>query len=145
MRNLFAIFLAILPPTASADTVLAGRTMRAHSVLTEADLKLTSGDVPGTYISVDELVGMETRVVLYAGRPIRIEDVGPPALVDRNQVVILVYNTGGLQIATEGRSLSRGGLGDRIRVINLSSRSTITGTVRPDGSVTVSPPQIPGS
>ncbi|MDA5095093.1 flagellar basal body P-ring formation chaperone FlgA [Aliiroseovarius sp. KMU-50] len=145
MKYLFAIFLAILTPPAHADTVLAGRTMRAHSVLTEADLKLSPGDVPGSYISVDELVGMETRVVLYAGRPIRIGDVGPPALIDRNQIVRLLYNTGGLQIAAEGRSLSRGGVGDRIRVMNLSSRSTITGTVRPDGSVTVAPPQIPGS
>ncbi|WP_424943765.1 flagellar basal body P-ring formation chaperone FlgA [Aliiroseovarius crassostreae] len=143
-RSLF-IFLTFIPGVALADTVLAARTMRPHSVLTTADLKISSGDIPGTYASIQDIVGQETRVVLYAGRPIRIEDVGPPALVDRNQIVTLMYDNGGLQIATEGRSLARGGVGDRVRVMNLSSRSTVTGTVLADGTINVAPPTLPGS
>lgn len=139
--------LALLATThfASADIVLAAKTMRAHTLLTESDLKVSDGDLPGTYIAIEDLIGQETRVVLYAGRPIRIDDIGPPALVDRNQIVVLLYTIGGLTIATEGRSMARGGLGDRIRVMNLSSRSTVNGTIQANGSVSVAPPQIPGS
>ncbi len=145
MWRLVLIAASLLATSAQADIVLAARTMRAHSVLTESDLKVTSGDIPGTYVAIAELIGQESRVVLYAGRPIRIDDVGPPALVDRNQIVALVYNTGGLRILAEGRSLARGGVGDRVRVMNLSSRSTITGTIQADGSISVSPPRFSGS
>lgn len=143
-RSLF-ISITLIPSIALADTVLAARTMRPNSVLTTADLKTSPGDIPGTFTSIQDLVGQETRVVLYAGRPIRIEDVGPAALVDRNQIVILMYDIGGLQIATEGRSLARGGVGERVRVMNVSSRSTVTGTVLSDGTINVAPPKIPGS
>lgn len=145
MGRFILIFAILCATTAQADVVLAARTMRAHSILTESDLKLSPGEVPGTYIALEELIGQEARVVLYAGRPIRLNDVGPPALVDRNQIVALIYHTGGLRIMAEGRSLARGGAGDRIRVMNLSSRSTITGTIQTDGSISVAPPQFPGS
>lgn len=144
MRVLSLLF-AIMATTAQSEVILAARTIRAHSVLTESDLKVSPGDIVGTYVAVDELIGQETRVVLYAGRPIRINDIGPPALVDRNQIVMLIYHVGGLEIVAEGRSLARGGVGDRIRVMNLTSRATVTGTVQPDGAVSVAPPKFRGS
>lgn len=144
LRMAFLLFL-LAPVMAHADIVLAAKTMRAHSLLTVNDLKISQGELAGTYFAVEDLIGQETRVVLYAGRPIKIDDVGPPALVDRNQIVVLIYTTGGLSMATEGRAMARGGLGDRIRVMNLSSRSTVNGTILADGSVSVAPPQIPGS
>jgi flagella basal body P-ring formation protein FlgA len=60
-------------------------------------------------------------------------------LVDRNQIVTLVYNLGGLEITTEGRALDRGGLGDVVGVMNLSSRKTVTGQLAEDGFVYVGP------
>ena len=35
------------------------------------------------------------------------------------------------------RALARGGGGDRIRVMNIASRSTVSGVIAPDGTVTV--------
>jgi len=81
---------------------------------------------------------MEARVALYAGRPIRQGDVGPPAVVDRNQIIPLVYMRSGVMISTEGRALDRAGPGDLIRVMNLSSRSTVTARVGSDGAAYVS-------
>ena len=124
---------------ALADMVVATRTIRANTVLTAQDLKLQSGEAVGVASHPDQLVGQETRVALYAGRPVRLEDVGPPALVERNQVVELVFDHGGLRITTEGRSLSRAGAGERVRVMNLDSRTTVTGRVASDGRVLVSP------
>lgn len=138
-----AVVLAAALPV-WADTVVPTRTIRAQAILTAADVQLIAGDVPGTYVALDEVVGQEARVVLYAGRPIRIEDVGPPAIVERNQIVVLVYARGGLTIATEGRALARAGVGDRLRVMNLGSRATVTGLVLADGTVSVSPPDLPG-
>ncbi|WP_425603396.1 flagellar basal body P-ring formation chaperone FlgA [Ruixingdingia sedimenti] len=129
------VLLAASP--AGADTLVAARTIRAQAILTPADVTVTPAAVPGALAHPDEALGMETRVVLYAGRPIRPEDLGPPAIVDRNQTVPLAYRAGPLTIRAEGRALARGGAGDVIRVMNLASRTTVSGVIRPDGSVAV--------
>jgi flagellar basal body P-ring formation protein FlgA len=53
--------------------------------------------------------------------------------------VPLVFRRGGLEIRAEGRALGRGGEGDSIRIMNLASRSTVTGWVTDSGEVHVTP------
>ena len=133
---LAAAALALAGPVA-AETLVAARTVRAMSVLMPEDLAVSEDAVPGALRHPDEAVGLEARTMLYQGRPIRPADVGPAALVERNALVVLVFRRGGLTITTEGRALGRGGVGDRLRVINLSSRTAVTGTVEADGRVAV--------
>lgn len=137
MRLILCLALLLAPP-AWADTVFAARTIRAQSVLTAQDIALRAIEVAGAVTSPDQVIGKEARVALYAGRPIRPGDVGPPAIVDRNQIVPLVYNSNGLIINAEGRALQRAGAGEYVRVMNLASRSTVMGLVMADGRVAVS-------
>lgn len=132
------LFLASVVP-AGADTLVAARNIRPQAILGADDLALQPGSVPGALQAPEQAIGMEARVALYAGRPIRPGDIGPPAIIDRNQIVPLAYLSGSLAIMTEGRALGRAGAGDAVRVMNLSSRSTVTGRVRPDGTVIVGP------
>lgn len=136
MRAL-AFLLTFFPCIALADTLVATRTIRAQSILLPTDVTAIAGDVPGTLIHPDEAVGLEARVVLYAGRPIRAGDVGPAAIIERNQIVSLIYNRQGLTIITEARALARGGVGDVLRVMNLTSKQTLSGIVSPNGAVHV--------
>lgn len=138
--RLASVFLCIglSAPAGWADTIVAAQTIRAQTVLSPEHLAFKSGNVPGGVDDPSELVGMETRVALYAGRPIRTTDVAPPAIVERNQIVPLVFERNGLRISTEGRSLDRAGPGEIIRVMNLASRSTVTGRVNSDGTILVS-------
>ncbi|MCZ7674946.1 MAG: flagellar basal body P-ring formation chaperone FlgA [Roseovarius sp.] len=136
---LATMVLAVPPAAATADMIVAARTIRAQSVITEQDIAVTDGDAPGVATTPAELIGRETRVALYAGRPIRLGDVGAPALVERNQIVTLVFDHGGLFILAEGRSLSRAGAGERVRAMNLASRNTVPGIVGDDGRIHVSP------
>lgn len=134
----FALFVSVFAMTpVLADTVVATRTIRAHSVLTAQDLAIKPIAMIGTFDDPALLVGMETRTALYAGRPIREGDIGPPAIVDRNQIVTLLYRQGGLTITAEARSLGRGAIGDTLRVLNMSSRMTVEGRIQVDGSVLV--------
>lgn len=132
-----ACWLALPAP---AESLLAARTIRAQSIIGPEDVVQVEAKVPGALIDASDAVGMEARVVLYAGRPIREADVGPPAIVERNRIVPLIYKSGGLTIVAEGRALDRGGVGDRLRVMNQSSRTTVTGVVADDGSVHVGAP-----
>ena len=133
---LLAIVLGIGTP-GLADTLTAARLIRPQSIIGPADLGVLPQDIPGALKGDDDVVGMEARVTLYPGRPILVDHVGPPALIERNQPVVVFFKNGGLTIATDGRALSRGAEGDIVRVMNLSSRNTISGKVERDGSVTV--------
>lgn len=138
MIHLVKIFLlCLLPVSAMADSVVPTRTIRANAIITEADVTLNAVDNPNAFSRALDVVGQEARTTLYAGRPILFDDIGPPAVIDRNQIVMLTYTGSGLTIITEGRSLQRGGIGDRIRIMNLDSRATLFGQVQPDGTVRV--------
>jgi flagella basal body P-ring formation protein FlgA len=122
---------------AHADTLVATRTLRAQAIIAPGDLTLVAADLPGGLSDPALVIGQEARISIYAGRPVRAEDVGPPTVIDRNQIVALSYASGPLAILTEGRALARGGVGDVIRVMNLASRTTVSGRIQPDGSVAV--------
>lgn len=137
MRILAAIAVTAAP--AWGDSLIATRTVRAQSIIAAEDIAMVQADIPGALTGPDLAVGMEARVTLYAGRPLHDADIGPPALVKRNQMVTLVFQTNGLTIHTAGRALERGAEGDLIHVMNLSSHLTIQGLVGPDASVSVGP------
>ena len=120
---------------AEAQSLVPTRTIRATETIAETDLTPGESEVPGALSDPAMAIGQEARVTLYAGRPIRAEDIGPPAIIERNQIVPLAYGSGGLSILTEGRAMARGGAGDVIRVMNLESRTTVTGQIQPDGTV----------
>ena len=128
--------LAALP--AAADTLVATRTIRPQEIIGPADLVLQPIEVAGAVSDPALLVGQEARVALYAGRPVRTTDVGPPAVVERNAIVPLIYNHNGLNIATEGRALDRAGPGEIIRVMNVASRTTVSARIGADGAAYVS-------
>lgn len=129
--------LACLATEAAAETVIATRTIRSQTVIQPGDLTYASGTVVGALDNVDQAIGLETRIALYAGRPVRAGDLGPPALVERNAVVTLVYTKGALRITAEGRALGRGAVGEVIRVMNLDSRNTLTGIIAENGTVLI--------
>ncbi|WP_170507600.1 flagellar basal body P-ring formation chaperone FlgA [Ruegeria arenilitoris] len=137
MRFLVLMLALLVPASVQADIVVPTRTIRAKEIISATDLELKAQQVPGAIITPEFLIGQEARVALYPGRPIREGDVGPPALVDRNDLVVLIFDRTSLSITAEGRALGRGAAGDRIRVMNLSSRTTVTGLIRPDGQIEV--------
>ncbi|MCK4711470.1 MAG: flagellar basal body P-ring formation protein FlgA [Marinosulfonomonas sp.] len=137
MLKYFLITLALLGSAATAETLVATRTIRSHAIITPDDVILKDVVIPGSLTRLEDAVGLEARVVLYAGRPIRPGQIGPAAIIERNQIVMLVYQRGSLRIMADARSLGRAGVGDFVRVMNLNSRTTVTGIVGADGTVTV--------
>jgi flagella basal body P-ring formation protein FlgA len=121
----------------AADTVVASRTIRANTLILPTDVALSTAQLADGFRHAADVIGQEARVVLYAGRPILPGDIGPPAVITRNQIVRIAFQGGGLSIVTEGRALERGAVGDRVRIMNLSSRATLFGQVQEDGSVRV--------
>lgn len=135
-----AIGLILLPLPALADSLVAARTLPARSLIGPDDLMLVPAEISGALTGPDAAIGLETRVAIYAGRPVRAADLGPPALVERNAIVSLIYRTGAMTIRTEGRALARASAGEVVRALNLSSKTTVSGIVGPDGQILVGDP-----
>jgi flagella basal body P-ring formation protein FlgA len=137
MRVLIKIVAVFLAAPAFADIVVPSRTIRATQIITEMDVTLAAGDLESGFARLGDVIGQEARVALYAGRPVLVGDIGPPAVIERNQIVPLIYAASGINISTEGRALERGAVGDRIRVMNLGSRATLFGQILGDGTIEV--------
>lgn len=133
--------LFLMATTSNAD-IVAKRTIRAQAILTEDDLAIRAGASSNAETELLEFVGMETREVLYAGRPISRSQLGEPAIVQRNEIVQMIYLTGSVQIVTEGRALGRAALGETIRVMNLGSRTTVSAQVEGPARVRVGSMEI---
>ncbi len=133
------MILLLLAAPAHAESLVAARTIRALSVVGPEDLVMAAAALPGALTDPAEALGLEARVTIYPGRAIRPGDLGPPATVERNQIVPIAYRMGALAILAEGRALARGGPGEVIRVMNMDSKVTVTGRLGPDGVVNVGP------
>lgn len=134
----FAFIFMVMAGLANAETIVAARTIPARTLISADDLLMRDLVIPGGVDDPLLIIGMEARVALYAGRPIRPGDVGYPAVVDRNEIIMLIYDQGGLIITTEGRALGRAGPGEIIRVMNLSSRHTVSARIGVNGAAYVS-------
>ncbi|TFL18010.1 flagellar basal body P-ring formation chaperone FlgA [Jannaschia formosa] len=135
MRAAFLI-LALAGP-AAAQSVTVAQPVRAGATIPSDLLAFADTDIADGFADPRDLIGMEARVNLYPGRPIRQVEVGAPTVIQRNAVVPLVFTRGGLTITLEGRALQRAGDGESVRVMNLSSRSTVTGIATAAGAVLV--------
>lgn len=131
--------LMLLPAPALADAVIMTRSLPARATVGLADITTVAADIPGAATTADQVVGQALRVAVQAGRPLQVNDLTAPEVILRNQLIRLHYTLGGMMIATEGRALDAGAIGQSVRVMNLSSRGTVQGIVLPDGSVQVVP------
>jgi flagellar basal body P-ring formation protein FlgA len=129
--------LMMFPCMASAESLIAVRTIPAQSIIAADDVSLVDAVMEGAVLTAAAAIGQEARVTIFAGRAVLLADLGAAAVVDRNQLVPLRFQAGALAIMTDGRALERGAEGDVIRIMNLSSRLTVTGRVMADGSVNV--------
>ena len=127
----------MLASPVAAEIVVPARTIPAQALIGPEDLLLRDLDAPGSISDPKLIIGMEARVALFSGRPIRPSDIMLPAVVSRNQIIPLIYSQSGIVISTDGRALDRAGPGEMIRVMNLASRSTVTARIGVDGAAYV--------
>ncbi len=140
MRRVFLLTLLLMAtPTGPvlSETLVATNTIRGATPIRAEDLQIVAEHVPGALRDPSEAIGMEARVNLYPGRAIRPGDLQAPAVIARNDIITLRFMAGGLVILTDGRALDRAATGDRLRVLNLSSRVTVTATATGPGQAQV--------
>ena len=86
-------------------------------------------------VSATAAAGRETTRALPAGAIVRAGDTVTPRMVRRGEPVAITLRSRGLTIATMGRALSTGGLGDLVLVVASATNRTFDATVEGSSAV----------
>ncbi len=125
----------------TVPVVVATRRLALGEVLGPGDVRLTRLRAervrPGMADAMEQVVGQELRRPMGEGQGVALLDLGPPAIVQRNAVVLLELDAPGLQLAAQGRALAPAALGETVRVMNLTSRTVVEGVAVAPGRVRV--------
>ncbi|MGE0410100.1 MAG: flagellar basal body P-ring formation chaperone FlgA [Amphiplicatus sp.] len=122
-----ATILATGYAPAFAEEIVAARNIRAGAMLLAGDIETPKSETALRFAAT--LIGLEAARNIYRGQPIVESDLRSPTLIARNTVVTMEFVKGPMQISTEGRALDQGGMGDRIRVMNLASKRVVSGVI----------------
>ncbi len=96
---------------------------------------------PGVYASrPDEVVGRSLRKNLSQGEPVLLNLISGVPIIERGKSVTIVVYSGGLTVRARGEALENGGLGDTIRVRNVSGKNVVSAVVTGKDTVEVKVP-----
>lgn len=113
--------------------VAAARPLSRGDVIGDGDVKLVERDLAqlhsGYYSDPAEVAGMEVTRTIATDAALSNHLVKEPLQVRRGQRVVLVAESGGLEVRMSGEALDDGATGARIKVRNLSSKRIVDGTV----------------
>lgn len=93
-----------------------------------------------TLLDMADIVGQAANRSIRAGSPISPDDLTAPLMVERQDLVTLVFRQGALALTVSARALDDGSEGQAIDVMNLQSNRVVRGMVIGDGQVQVLAP-----
>jgi len=115
------------------QAMVAGRDIPAHARIEPSMLKRSRSDlagINGTWWSrADALLGTKTTRPLRAGQVLLSTNTMRPALLKSGDQITLIRQIGGIRVTATGKILRNAGIGDRVRVQNMSSKEVIQATI----------------
>jgi flagellar basal body P-ring formation protein FlgA len=127
--------------TVTAETLAVAHPVARGEVLKQSDVIVERRDrreVRGDILKdPEQAVGLAARNALEPGRPLRVSDLMKPQVVQRNEMVTLVYRVPGIMLTVRGKATENGAEGDLISVLNEQSKRTVQGIVSGPGRVIV--------
>ncbi|GAB4263497.1 MAG: hypothetical protein Kow0092_14460 [Deferrisomatales bacterium] len=116
------------------------RSLRRGDVVTALDVEVRAGEaVREALVDPAEAVGKRLVRSLRAGTALTARDLEVVPVIGRGDGVRLVARVGGVVASLPGRALEPAGIGETLRVENLSSGKTVSGVLREGGVVDVIP------
>ena len=122
------------PPSTAITPI---KPIRAGERINRENLAISEPLSDETRIALSSIIGKAARRALYPGKAITLSDTAPLQVVDRNDIVQVEFTKGLLELSASGRALGAGGIGETIRVMNMDSRSIISGVIIEEGKVKV--------
>lgn len=116
-------------------------TVRNGTTITQSDIDYTpirTADLNHDVIlNPENLIGTTPRRMLSAGKPIKANEIELPRIVERGQLVTMVFKSGPMELTAMGKAMESGAKGDIIRIVNAASSRTVQGIVSAEKEVLV--------
>ncbi len=132
VRGLATVMLQVPIPT---------RRLMPGDIVADNDLsvvRLPQGRLGAfTVTQRDELVGMQVRRMLAEGRPVMVQSIMQPLVIDRGDLITIHYADGPLKLTAPGRALGDAHRGQEVRIVNLASNTSLAGIAASEGIVEV--------
>lgn len=123
------------------SVVVAHQPVARGALVRDEDVRVEErrlDELPTTVATdVADVVGKEARVALAPGRPITLQAIGSAATVKRGDAVRITVEKGGMLLSVAGEALDSAGIGERVRVVNETSKRELVGRVVDHGTVHV--------
>lgn len=111
---------------------VTNHTLQIETPVTEADFRMEEIAIDGRteYIKdISEVVGLVPHRVISAGSPVTINYFQQPVAVASNQPVKIIIRYKGIEASAKGIALTRGRIGEVIRVKNEASQKVVSAKV----------------
>lgn len=124
-----------------ADVVVARNSLRKHRVVEEEDIQVVNKNItplPGDIVTdLQEVLGKRMTLSVNGQEVLRKSMVEIPPLVKKGDRVTLLAENPSFRITSAGEAREDGRKGDRIRVVNISSKKEVSGRVLDNHTVQV--------
>ncbi len=115
-----------------ANIVKLSRSLRRGEVITHDDLVLVSSPdhrLVGYFEKLDDVIGRKTNRSLSVNQAVRNRHLEIDWLVEKDQIVTIETQIGGVTVAGSGLALDNAQMGDLLKVLNQSSKVVVEGRV----------------
>jgi flagella basal body P-ring formation protein FlgA len=126
---------------AMMNVIALARPVKRGEILKSADLVVErhARNQAGRNVVTDysAAIGLAARNTMPAGRMLHATDLMKPQIIQRNEMVTLVYRAPGITLTVRGKAAEGGAEGDVISVLNEQSKRTLQGVVAGPGRVVI--------
>jgi flagella basal body P-ring formation protein FlgA len=130
-----------------ASIPVLAHAMGRGDIIKDSDIvtaKLRRAELAGdTVLDARRLAGMALRNPAKRGEALRDGDLVRPQLVERGNLITLVYEGRGISLTVKGKAMASGAQGEIVQVQNLTSKRIVEGRVSGPGRVSVQPAPQP--
>jgi flagella basal body P-ring formation protein FlgA len=124
-----------------ADVVVTRQYLKKHHEIREADLQVLSRNLsllpPDVVTEVKEVLGKRATLSINSNETLRKSMVEEPPLIKKGDRVLLLVESPLFRITAMGESKEEGRRGERVKLLNLSSKREVYGRVLDSKTVAI--------
>jgi flagellar basal body P-ring formation protein FlgA len=115
------------------DVVMAKNYLKRNQEITASDVRLANKNIallpPDVVTDLREVLGKRTTLAINPQEVLRVSMMEIPPLVQKGERVIILFENPQFRITALGEAREGGRKGDRVKLVNLSSRKEVYGRV----------------
>ncbi len=117
------------------------RTLPAGTIVQASDVEMRAVALQfadsAQLAAPGQIIGQQLRRQMRRGVAVSLNDVAPPTLIGRNELVTLYLRNGALTLTVKGQALADASLGQSVSVLNLLSNTVVRGIAVKAGTVEI--------